>query len=239
MHTVFMLLSAAATINAWTAPTKAVHKLRVPPRRDEDRCFYGEVGVDGSVVADVAQPRADTVPPKPPSPELSPLDVVGEQFRALEREDVSHAYKFVHESIKEQYSLDVDRYEQIFKGAAYDGLLGCASRTVHKSNFAPDCSIRAQVLEGHRAVAVPDRRRPDRRFDDRAPEAGPGVRQGGRSRRPARHHVAHVLQVGTAETKRRLLDDREHDSGAAADRYRGDGRDAATRVRVCHGGAIR
>ena len=54
-------------------------------------------------------------------------DVVGEQFRALEREDVSHAYKFVHESIKEQYSLDVDRYEQIFKGAAYDGLLGCAS----------------------------------------------------------------------------------------------------------------
>ena len=45
-----MLLSAAATINAWTAPTKAVHKLRVPPRRDEDRCFYGEVGVDGSVV---------------------------------------------------------------------------------------------------------------------------------------------------------------------------------------------
>ena len=45
-------------------------------------------------------------------------DVVGEQFRALEREDVGHAYKFVHESIKEQYSLDVDRYEQIFKGAA-------------------------------------------------------------------------------------------------------------------------
>ena len=72
MHTVLLLLSAAATINAWTAPTKAVHKLRVPPRRDEDRCFYGEVGVDGSVVADVAQPRADTVPPKPPSPELSP-----------------------------------------------------------------------------------------------------------------------------------------------------------------------
>ena len=58
-------------------------------------------------------------------------DVVGEQFRALEREDVRHAYKFVHESIKEQYSLDGDRYEQIFKGAAYDGLLGCASRTVH------------------------------------------------------------------------------------------------------------
>ena len=86
-------------------------------------------------------------------------DVVGEQFRALEREDVNHAYKFVHESIKEQYSLDVDRYEQVFKGAAYDGLLGCASRTVHKSNFAPDfCSIRAQVLEGHRAVTVPDRR---------------------------------------------------------------------------------
>ena len=69
-------------------------------------------------------------------------DVVGEQFRALEREDVSHAYKFVHESIKEQYSLDVDRYEQIFKGAAYDGLLGCASRTVHKSNFAPDFTAR-------------------------------------------------------------------------------------------------
>ena len=69
-------------------------------------------------------------------------DVVGEQFRALEREDVGHAYKFVHESIKEQYSLDVDRYEQIFKGAAYDGLLGCASRTVHKSNFAPDFTAR-------------------------------------------------------------------------------------------------
>ena len=55
MHTVCMLLSAAATINAWTAPTKAVHKLRVPPRRDEDRCFYGEVGVDGSVVRLVAE----------------------------------------------------------------------------------------------------------------------------------------------------------------------------------------
>ena len=55
---------------------------------------------------------------------------------------MSHAYKFVHESIKEQYSLDVDRYEQIFKGAAYDGLLGCASRTVHKSNFAPDFTAR-------------------------------------------------------------------------------------------------
>ena len=73
MHKILMLLSAAATIKAWTAPAKAVHKLRVPPRRDEDRCFYGEVGVDGSVVADVAQPRADTIPPKPPSPELSPL----------------------------------------------------------------------------------------------------------------------------------------------------------------------
>ena len=137
MHTVLLLLSAAATVNAWTAPTKAVHKLRVPPRRDEDRCFYGEVGVDGSVVADVAQPRADTIPPKPPSPELSPLDVVGEQFRALEREDVSHAYKFVHESIKEQYSLDVDRYEQIFKGAAYDGLLGCASWKVTALSPSP------------------------------------------------------------------------------------------------------
>ena len=68
-----MLFSAVASVRAWTAPTKAAHKLRVPPRRDEDRCFYGEVGVDGSVVADVAQPRADTIPPKPPSPELSPL----------------------------------------------------------------------------------------------------------------------------------------------------------------------
>ena len=137
MPTVLLLLSAAATIKAWTAPTKAVHKLRVPPRRDEDRCFYGEVGVDGSVVADVAQPHTGTIPPKPPSPELSPLDVVGEQFRALEREDVSHAYKFVHESIKEQYSLDVDRYEQIFKGAAYDGLLGCASWKVTALSPSP------------------------------------------------------------------------------------------------------
>ena len=83
MHTVLLLLSAAATINAWTAPTKAVHKLRVPPRRDEDRCFYGEVGVDGSVVADVAQPRADTIPPKPPSPELSPLVWTRRQRRAF------------------------------------------------------------------------------------------------------------------------------------------------------------
>ena len=64
-------------------------------------------------------------------------DVVGEQFRALEREDVNHAYKFVHESIKEQYSLDVDRYEQIFKGAAYDGLLGCASWKVTALSPSP------------------------------------------------------------------------------------------------------
>ena len=60
-------------------------------------------------------------------------DVVGEQFRALEREDVNHAY----ESIKEQYSLDVDRYEQIFKGAAYDGLLGCASWKVTALSPSP------------------------------------------------------------------------------------------------------
>ena len=59
MHTVLLLLSAAATINAWTPPTKAVHKLRVPPRRDEDRCFYGEVGVDGSVVAGSPRYGAD------------------------------------------------------------------------------------------------------------------------------------------------------------------------------------
>jgi hypothetical protein len=106
---------------------KLIHKLRVPPMKDEDRCFYGEVGADGSIVSDVVQPRADTLPARPPSPEMSPLDVVGEQFRALQREDVSHAYRFVHENVVEQYSLDVDRYEQIFKGAAYDGLLGCAS----------------------------------------------------------------------------------------------------------------
>ena len=72
-------------------------------------------------------------------------DVVGEQFRALEREDVNHAYKFVHESIKEQYSLDVDRYEQIFKGAAYDGLLGCASWKVTALSPSP--------IDDDRAVA--------------------------------------------------------------------------------------
>jgi len=125
-----LLLSAATT--AWTPSSKAVHKLRVPPVRDLDQCFYGEVGEDGSIVADVVQPRADTVPPKPPSPQLSPLDVIGEQFRAFEREDVDHAFSFVHKSIVEQYSLDVDRYKAIFKGPAYDGLLGCAAWKVDK-----------------------------------------------------------------------------------------------------------
>lgn len=78
-----LLLSAAT---AWTPSSKAVHKLRVPPVKDSDRCFYGEVGEDGSIVADVVQPRADTVPPKPPSPQLSPL-VRTQRRRAFLRGD--------------------------------------------------------------------------------------------------------------------------------------------------------
>ena len=94
---------------------------------DEDRCYYGEVGEDGSVLVGT-KPTQERGPLRPPGPDLGPLDVIEQQFRAFEDEDVERAFSFVSPKIVERYSLDVDRFRGILSGASFEGVVGCASR---------------------------------------------------------------------------------------------------------------
>lgn len=127
-----LVLSAAYQVQR--APRSLlVHARASPVRCDEDRCYYGAIGEDGSVLAD-PNPEVSQVPVVKPSPSLTPLDVVDNQFRALSRGELEPALAFVSPAMKEQYSLDVAKYEKILGGPAFDGLVGCYSWKVLRTS---------------------------------------------------------------------------------------------------------
>lgn len=130
-----LLILTATCVGAW-APTSSrrsmLHAQRVPPCRDQDRCFYGDIDASGGVVSDISQPRVDRgAARRAPDAALSPLEVIEQQFRAFEGNDVAHAFSYMHEGIVRQHGLDADRFAGILRGPAYDGILECAAWKVN------------------------------------------------------------------------------------------------------------
>ena len=103
------------------------HARRSPlPLRDADRCYYGGIDENGVPTAAKKNNRGAALKP---SPSLTPLEVIEEQFSAFSSgsfSDVEDAFAFVSPQIKEKYSLDAEKFGGILKGTGYEALLGCA-----------------------------------------------------------------------------------------------------------------
>ena len=128
------MLVAISLCLSWTlrtAPPLRSSALRAPAvRMDSDRCYYGAVGEDGSVMGKVARDWAEV--PKL-SPSLSATDVIDAQFELLSRgtfESVGEAHSFVSPEIVEKWDIDATKFRAILSGSRFDGLIGCDSWTV-------------------------------------------------------------------------------------------------------------
>lgn len=68
-----------------------------------------------------------------PSPSLTPLEVVEEQFQALSSgsfSDIEDAFAFVSPKIIEVNKMDATKFQQILESATFDGIIGCPSWNV-------------------------------------------------------------------------------------------------------------
>merc|ERR1719269_403271 len=91
----------------------AIAARSAPVRMDSDRCYYGEVDENGKLVERTQVARG---PALKPSPDLSPVQVVDEQFAAFSSgtfADVDSAFDFVSPKIKENFDLDGKKFRQI------------------------------------------------------------------------------------------------------------------------------
>ena len=134
-----VLAACIVVVDAWSAaPQRGLHLRRVAPLRDADRCYYGDIDEDGVVVVDRAKKSGWRIEKRGPSPALSALEAVEQQFVALSSQDLEHAHSFLSPEVVEQYSMDQERFKSVLKGAQFDGLIGMSSWKVTAMNPGVD-----------------------------------------------------------------------------------------------------
>jgi hypothetical protein len=104
---------------------------------DSDRCYYGDVDANGNLVEKKTVARGAALEP---SADLSPLQVVDEQFASFSSgtfQDTDYAFAFVSPTIKEKYDLDGKKFRNILEGLGMEGIIGCSEWKVFAEPLYP------------------------------------------------------------------------------------------------------